>query len=60
MPEASEAIAVNTGPLIALDACGQLELLAKLHFPVLMPDAVLSELRYEHPGRSASMCASTS
>ena len=45
MPEATEPIAVNTGPLIALESCGQLALLQKLHSVVVAPEAVLGELR---------------
>lgn len=43
MPAASEAVVVNTGPLIALGACGQLELLHQLHTSVIMPEAVAEE-----------------
>lgn len=43
MPEVSEPIAVNTGPLIALSAGGCLELLPQLHPRVVAPDAVLRE-----------------
>jgi predicted nucleic acid-binding protein len=44
MPGEREGIAVNTGPLIALGACGHLNLLARIHEPVLAPEAVVSEL----------------
>ena len=44
MPEGSEPIVVNTGPIIALRACGSLDLLARLHAPVIVPDAVVEEL----------------
>ena len=43
MPMANEPIAVNTGPLIALSACGCLELLPKLHARIVAPEAVLAE-----------------
>jgi hypothetical protein len=43
MAAASEPIAVNTGPLIALSACGALHLLGALHAPVLVAEAVLAE-----------------
>ena len=43
MPAASEAIAVNTGPLIALVACQSLDLLKELHRHVLVPTAVVDE-----------------
>ena len=45
MPRANEPIAVNTGPILALDACGQLDLLKSLHSRVLIPEAVGTELR---------------
>lgn len=43
MPAASDAIAVNTGPLIALAACDALDLLRRLHSHVLVPTAVIEE-----------------
>ena len=43
MPAASEPIAVNTGPLIALAACNSLDLLSSLHARVLVPRAVIDE-----------------
>jgi predicted nucleic acid-binding protein len=43
MPVGNEAIAVNTGPLVALAACGSLELLSTLHTHVLVPRAVADE-----------------
>ena len=43
MPGASEAIAVNTGPLIALVACHSLDLLKQLHRHVLVLTAVVDE-----------------
>lgn len=44
MPEASEPIVVNTGPLIALGTCGQIGLLRLLHPRVVVPEAVVTEL----------------
>lgn len=44
MPTASEPIVVNTSPLLALNACGQIELLQKLHTRVVVPRAVIDEL----------------
>lgn len=43
MPAASEPIAVNTGPLIALAACDALDVLKRLHTRVLVPTAVVDE-----------------
>ncbi|OFW17631.1 MAG: hypothetical protein A3H97_13445 [Acidobacteria bacterium RIFCSPLOWO2_02_FULL_65_29] len=43
MPAATEPIAVNTGPLIALAACDSLDLLRHLHSRVLVPTAVVEE-----------------
>lgn len=43
MAAASEPIAVNTGPLIALSACGGLQLLRSLHTPVVVAEAVMTE-----------------
>jgi predicted nucleic acid-binding protein len=43
MPAASEPIAVNTGPLIALAASDDLDLLRQLHARVLVPQAVVDE-----------------
>ena len=43
MPAASEPIAVNTGPLIALAACEALDILRQLHSQVLVPTAVVEE-----------------
>lgn len=43
MPAASEPIAVNTGPLIALAASDDLDLLRQLHGRVLVPQAVVDE-----------------
>ena len=44
MPAADEPIVVNTGPVIALGACGQLSLLGALHSRVIMPAEVALEL----------------
>ena len=44
MSGARSPIVVNTGPLIALDACGGLDLLPQLHEPVVVPAAVVDEL----------------
>lgn len=44
MPGASDAIVVNTGPLIALAACGHVDLLHGLHARVIVPQAVVDEL----------------
>jgi len=49
MPAASEAIAVNTGPLIALSACTCLDLLPRLHPRVVAPEAVLAEFLRGQP-----------
>ena len=51
MPGADDPIVVNTGPVIALEACGQLSLLAALHSRVIMPVDVVQELeRGASPG----------
>lgn len=53
MPAADEPIVVNTGPVIALEACGQLSLLGALHSRVIMPADVAFELtRGTSPGSS--------
>jgi predicted nucleic acid-binding protein len=44
MPAADEPIVVNTGPVIALEACGQLSLLRAFHSRVIMPADVAVEL----------------
>jgi predicted nucleic acid-binding protein len=44
MPAASEPIVVNTGPLLALQACEASHLLVELHATVLVPDMVLREI----------------
>ncbi len=55
MPGASSPIVVNTGPIVALDACGQLDLLRRLHRPVVVPATVIDELvrgQPERPGQA--------
>jgi predicted nucleic acid-binding protein len=44
MQEETSAIVVNTGPLIALTACNQLDLLNLLHSRVLVPQPVVAEI----------------
>lgn len=44
MPVESSVVVVNTSPLLALGACGQVELLHRLHGRVLVPDAVAREI----------------
>ena len=44
MPGGSSSVVVNTGPLLALGACGQIELLQALHTQVVVPQPVLEEL----------------
>lgn len=44
MPAESDEIVVNTGPLIALAACDQIELLHSLHSRVIVPQPVVDEL----------------
>lgn len=44
MPPPSSAPVADTSPLIALDACNQLDLLRKLYTRVLVPRAVEREL----------------
>tara|TARA_Y100000588_G_scaffold345293_1_gene392395 strand:- start:319 stop:561 length:243 start_codon:yes stop_codon:yes gene_type:complete len=46
MPEENEPVVVNTGPLIALNACQQIDLLPLLHSPVIAPQEVISELEH--------------
>lgn len=43
MPAGDSDVIVNTGPLVALAACGQLELLTVLHRRVVAPQAVARE-----------------
>ncbi len=50
MPVASEPIVVNTSPLLALSACGQIELLRALHSRVVVPEAVIAELERGQAG----------
>jgi predicted nucleic acid-binding protein len=50
MPAASDTIAVNTVPLIALVACDSLDLLKHLHQHVLVPTAVVDEFGRGGPG----------
>lgn len=44
MSEESEPAVINTGPLIALNACQQVDLLPFLHKPVIVPQEVIDEL----------------
>lgn len=44
MPGENEPAVINTGPLIALSTCDQLELLPRLHLRLIAPQAVLAEL----------------
>ena len=53
MHAATEPIAVNTGPLIALAACDALDLLRLLHHPVIVPAAVVDEFRRGQAGGAA-------
>lgn len=55
MPGASESIAVNTGPLIALAACDALDLLQRLHGRVVVPTAVVRE--FERGGAAGIVAA---
>lgn len=43
MPATTNAIAVNTGPLVALTACDGVDLLHRLHSRVVITPAVLNE-----------------
>ena len=45
MAAGSEPLVVNTGPLIALSACGNLDLLERLHSPVIVPAVVMTEFQ---------------
>lgn len=47
---AGEPIVINTSPLLALAACSQLELLARLHPRVIVPSAVITELERGQAG----------
>lgn len=52
----AELVVVNTGPLLALGACGQVELLRALHQHVVVPPEVVSELRrVDSPGRAPAV-----
>ncbi len=44
MPKEPEPVVVDTGPLLALAACGQVRVLLTLHPRVLVPQAVVAEL----------------
>jgi predicted nucleic acid-binding protein len=44
MSTPSSVIVVNTGPLLALDACGQIDVLRSLYARVVVPDTVDSEI----------------
>ena len=44
MPASSESVVVNTGPLLALDACDQIELLRSLYDRVVVPEEIQHEL----------------
>jgi predicted nucleic acid-binding protein len=44
MSTPSSVIVVNTGPLLALDACSQIEVLRSLYTRVIVPDVVDQEL----------------
>jgi predicted nucleic acid-binding protein len=54
MPAASDAITVNTGPLIALVACDSLDLLRQLHRHVLVPIAVVDEFGRGGSGKAGA------
>ncbi len=45
MPARRTDVVVNAGPLIALDACGQIDILRQLHSRVIVPEAVASEVK---------------
>ena len=57
MPEANEPIVVNTSPLIALESCGQMDLLRALHARVSVPQAVLEEFAQGRPAVSSGRAA---
>ena len=46
MPAESSDVVVNTGPLVALAACGHIELLHSLHARVIVPAPVVAELEH--------------
>lgn len=50
---ASEPIVINTSPLLALQVCGQIELLRALHSRVVVPQAVIAELERGQAGVGA-------
>lgn len=51
MPVSSESVAINASPLLALDACDQIELLRSLYNRVVVPEEVRQEL--SHGGKTA-------
>lgn len=53
MPTPSDLIVVNTGPLIALDACSQIDLLNSFYKRVVVPEEVEKELR---AGGKTALC----
>jgi len=55
MPVASEPAAVNTGPLIALSACGCLDLLHRLHPRVVAAEAVVAEFLRGQPTKPGDL-----
>lgn len=54
MSAAREPIVINTSPLLALAACGQMELLRRLHPRVVVPPAVITELERGQAGTDSS------
>jgi uncharacterized protein len=57
MPGANDPIVVNTSPLIALEACGQMDLLRALHARVSVPQAVQEEFEQGRPDASLGRVA---
>ena len=54
MPEFFDSIIVcNTGPIIGLSRAGPCYLLGPLFAKVLLPEAVVAELRAKHAGDAA-------
>lgn len=49
MPRQNRQIVADTGPLISLDACNQIQLLRELFSPVIVPREVARELRVGGP-----------